>query len=492
MPKVSVVISTYNRPERLKKAIESVIAQTYPDWELIIVDDASTSKTADAIASFTSLREPQRVYIRRPENFGSDTAPKNRGILESKGDYIAFLDDDNTWRPDHLAALVAELERNPDIDLVYGDRWAINEEDETRNRLGIFSDFNPSLLLNHNYIDTSDALVRRQALFDVGGFDERYKKFVDWNLWLRMAKAGKRFKRVPLILTDYHLHPDSKSHRPEDQKAELTPAWDPYDLEIELPYLGEVREPRVAIYSITYDRLEYTKKCFESLYKTAGYEFDHFVVDNGSTDGTVEWLRQEAGWIHPDHLVLNLHNVGISHASNQALDAILESKTGDVTNPPIRPYYDIIIKVDNDCLFLTDGWLKKMVEIWKSNHMMALSCYVQGLRDNPGGAPRIGYGKIKGELIGMTKHIGGICCFTDASAYEAFRFDEMMPKHGMQDLESSQNLIFKGFQMGYLENYYCSHGPQGTEQQQKDFPDYFERRQLEKTQRYEAAAGSKQ
>jgi hypothetical protein len=148
--------------------------------------------------------------------------------------------------------------------------------------------------------------------------------------------------------------------------------------------------------------------------------------------------------------------------------------------------YDIIVKWDNDCIGLTKGWLGKMVEIWQSNHMMALSCYVQGLKDNPGGAPRLGFGTVRGEMIGVTKHLGGICHFVDAHAYDTFKWDENSFLHGVQDMEMSQYLQYHGYSMGYLENYFVSHGPQGTEKQKKDFPSYFERRTIEKQTCYDS------
>jgi glycosyltransferase involved in cell wall biosynthesis len=459
-----------------KKAIESVLAQSYKDYELIIVDDASKDGTEEMVASF---KDDRIRYIKRNKNFGTDTKPKNEGIQASKHELIAFLDSDNQFRPDHLAVLMEHL--TDGYDGVYGDRWVTDLDNRFNPRLGQTGEFNPTLLLRKNYIDTSDVLIRRSALFAVGGFDERYKKYVDWNLWLRMAKAGMRLKHVPIIITDYHTHPDMKSETVKDRNADNSPSvplgstkvfhpeWDAFDLEIHLPYLGPVKLPKVAVYTITYNRLEYTKQCFESLYQTAGYDFYHYIVDNGSTDGTREWLEETK---NKQALILNPDNKGISIASNQ----IVEKLVGK---------YDIIVKVDNDCMFLTDGWLKKMVEIYNSNHLLALSCYVQGLQHNPGGSPRIGYGQIRGELLGMTKHLGGICHFVGAKAYQNFKWDEDAPLHGVQDLEFSQHLLHEGYQMGYLENYFCNHGPAGTEAQKTDYPKYFKKRVLEKVNTYE-------
>jgi len=466
----SVILTTHHgRKDKCQRAIESVLNQSYQDFELVIVDDGSHDGTQEMGEAYAKNHK-NVVYVRNENCFGCDTQPKNLGILSSKGKYLAFLDSDNVYRQDHLQALVGELEKSG-VDGVYGDRWIVDDSGKNKPMIGKFYEFNPTYLMVENYIDTSDVLIKREAIEYVGGFDERYKKYIDWNLWLRLAKAGFTFKRTPVVITDYHIHDDQKSLRLEDTKGMNRPAWDPVDLEIRLGYLGKKTPPRVAIYTITYDRLEYTKKSFETLKATAHYPYDHFVVDNGSSDGTVEWLMSNNDIKHVSSMGVNK---GISIASNHIVKLIKNS--GE---------YDIIVKVDNDAFFKTDGWLKSMVRVWETNHMLLLSPYVEGLIDNPGGAPRLAYGMIADELMGMTRHIGGIACFADASTYDDFKWDENDTLHGVQDLEFSQYCLRKGYQMGYLENYFVSHGP-GTQAQQQDFPEYFERRKSEKTTAYEA------
>jgi GT2 family glycosyltransferase len=240
-----------------------------------------------------------------------------------------------------------------------------------------------------------------------------------------------------------------------------------------LDFLGKKPEPKVAVFSLTYDRLELTKECFKSLYDTAGYEFDHYIVDNGSKDGTVEYLKELSNPNGRVITVLNPDNKGISIASNQALDRI--KAEGD---------YQIIIKVDNDAYFKDSGWLPAMIKVWKVWPSLSLSLYVEGLLNNPGGAPRLDYLTVAGELIGVTKHIGGICHFVDATAYREFRWDENSFLHGVQDMEFSQHLTFDSFYMGYMENWYVEHR-YGTKGQHERFKDYFERRIKERSTRYE-------
>ena len=231
-------------------------------------------------------------------------------------------------------------------------------------------------------------------------------------------------------------------------------------------------EPRVAIFTLTYDRLSETTVSFGTLHNTAGFPFTHIVVDNGSSDGTVDYLKTYAGE-HDVQLILNSENKGISLASNQALDWIKDKG------------YDIIVKVDNDAIFKTKGWLSKMVQIWKANRKVAMSCYISGLKDNPGGAPRVVYGKICGELVGVARHLGGIVHFVDAKAYDNFRWDtENATLHGSQDVEFSMYLVSIGYQMFYLENYFVNHGLDGTQGQLEKYKDYFERRKWEKCHQY--------
>jgi hypothetical protein len=173
------------------------------------------------------------------------------------------------------------------------------------------------------------------------------------------------------------------------------------------------------------------------------------------------------------YLIKNKQNVGISIASNQALDVI---KNHNV---------NCIMKSDNDALYKNQGWLAKMVEVYKAFPKFALSLYVEGLRDNPGGAPRADYLTIKDELIGYTKHLGGICHFVDAKAYDGFRWEEDSFLHGVQDMEFSQWLDRHGWLMGYMEGWFVEHR-EGTVKQHERYKEYFERRRIEKTTRYEA------
>lgn len=473
---ISIILTTYNRCDRLKRAIESVLHQTYKEWELIVIDDHSTDGTQELLEEYTK-RYPQIHAERLVKNFGNDTHPKNVGTRRSKGDWLCYLDDDNEWLADHLMVLVKATQTDPAIAIWYGDRMVYSDDPEIKQEpmIGIHSEYSQPLLFEQNYIDTTDALINREAIFAVGGWDERYKKFIDWNLWIRLTKAGYRFKRVAKVISKYYIHQGQKSIQVEQSKKvgklpfgseyldnPFKPKWDPFELEIELPYLGDRPLPRVAVFTLTKDRLDYTKVMYESL-KKAGYSLTWFVIDQGSTDGTVKWLKSLKGDIRVTPLP---KNIGISKGSNLALDTIGKD-------------FDYIIKIDNDCEVLTDDWLKRLLYIYQAHRKIILSPYVEGLIDNPGGAPRIMYKTVRDHFLGITSHIGGIFTMAHQSAYDGFRWDEDDFLHGMQDTVFCQEMQKRDFLIAYVEDIRCAH-IDSTDGQKKKYPEYFTLRRKEK------------
>lgn len=114
-PAVSVVIATYNRTHTLRHAVQSVCNSSLTDWELIVVGDACTDDTAECVAAFN---DPRIRFVNLPDRIGDQSGPNNRGLALARGKYVAFLNHDDIYFPDHLAACVAELERSG-ADLVW-------------------------------------------------------------------------------------------------------------------------------------------------------------------------------------------------------------------------------------------------------------------------------------------------------------------------------------------------------------------------------------
>jgi len=461
MKPLSIITSTYNRSDYfLPRAIRSVLRQDFKDFEYLIIDDHSTDGTEALVRSF---KDPRIRYIRLKNNFGSDTRPKNVGIKAARGKYIAYLDDDCAYRLGATRLLFEEIEKGYDV--VYGDMWLVPGKGvDIHPQLGIANDFNAQFLLSRNFIDTSVAMHTKKIIEKVGGWDESLPKFVDWNLWVRMMKAGARFSRVSGIAIDYAVHKQAKSQKVKTKTWQhptfgtmFVPTFDPPGC---CWRVGEGLNPRVAIFTLTYDRIKYTKRMFSTMKRSADYPFDWFVVDNGSKDGTPGWLAKQKV-----EYFASKTNLGITGGSNRALDMIFDYGG-----------YDIIGKVDNDCEFQTIGWLKDIVDLWKRNTMLYMSPYPEGLVANPGGGERVGCAEIGPYFVEVANHVGGLCAFIDAKAYKNFRWKDKF-LHGNQDAEASITFRNMGYMPCYLPKHRVLHN---TELQQKELSDYFERRKLEK------------
>ena len=186
--KVSVIIPTYNRSQYVCEAIDSVLAQTYQDFEIIVVDDGSTDDTKEQLEAYGA-----RIRYIAQENAGPGVA-RNRGILEARGDYVAFLDSDDMWYPTKLEKQVAVLDNQPTVGFVYCDCTRGPKADICAK--GHFSEVRPASgnifdqLIHANYVFTPGVLVRRDVLARSGTFDPTLQTAQDYDLWLRLAHCS--------------------------------------------------------------------------------------------------------------------------------------------------------------------------------------------------------------------------------------------------------------------------------------------------------------
>lgn len=212
--RVSVVMPTYNHARYIRQAIASVLAQTYRELELIVVDNHSTDGTAECIRGFDDDR--MRYFTFR--NNGVIAASRNFGAAQATGEFIAFVDSDDAWVHDKLARQLRAL-ADADVVLIASAAWLLDEAG-TRGRtfVGVsrrgFRDYSYVDLVQNNVVHTSSSLMRREAFLSAGGLDER-ADFVcveDYDLWLRMARAGRvRVLGEPLIY--YRIHPVTGRNR---------------------------------------------------------------------------------------------------------------------------------------------------------------------------------------------------------------------------------------------------------------------------------------
>jgi glycosyltransferase involved in cell wall biosynthesis len=206
MAKVSVVVPAYNYANYLPEAIQSVLHQTFDDFELLIVDDGSTDNTRRATQPF--LRDHRMKYLYQ-ENRGL-AATRNRGVKSTDGELVAFLDADDVWLEQKLEKQVAIMDSEPDVGLVYTDIHFINDQGRIltdrqwaqRRKETMFED-----LLFNNVVtgSASSSMVRRECFHSVGLFDESLKSLEDLDLWLRIARHY-RLERVDERLTKIRHH----------------------------------------------------------------------------------------------------------------------------------------------------------------------------------------------------------------------------------------------------------------------------------------------
>ncbi len=208
--RVSAIVTAYNGASFVADAIESILAQTRPVDEIAVVDDGSTDNTAEIVESY----RPFGVRCIRQENRGIPRA-RNRGISETTGDLIAFLDCDDTWLPDKNALQLDYLLAHPEAALVSGHAWWWDPMSDRRwiERIGTRrSKLRRELMIQNCVGNASGAIVRRRILEEVGLFDPAQIWAEDWELWMRVASRGEiAFIERPLIV--YRVVPTSLTHQ---------------------------------------------------------------------------------------------------------------------------------------------------------------------------------------------------------------------------------------------------------------------------------------
>jgi len=204
-PTISINIATYNRGRFITEAIESVLAQTFNDWELIIIDDASTDNTAEIVRPY--LADPRIKYLKNETN-QNISLTRNRGLKESQGKYIAILDSDDLWcDQEKLTKQYDFLEKNPDHCLVGTGIIVVDEQGQEKSRY-----LNPETdkeirnkILAKNTFAQSSVLYRKEAVLEVGSYNPNLNGIEDYDLWL---KLGTKYKlaNLPSYSLKYRIH----------------------------------------------------------------------------------------------------------------------------------------------------------------------------------------------------------------------------------------------------------------------------------------------
>jgi GT2 family glycosyltransferase len=302
-PLLSVLMPVYNTDERwLRAAIESVQNQLYSEWELCIADDCSTNGRVRELLREIAAKDRRIKLVFRQVN-GHISAASNSALALASGEFVVLLDHDDVLPRQALLAVVCELNRHPDADILYSDEDKI---DEKGRRFDPYfkSDWNPELFYGQNMISHL-GVYRREIMERVGGFREGYEGSQDYDLALRVVEhtQPRKIRHIPHIL--YHwraipgsaaLAPDEKTYARAAARRAVQEHFDRIGLRAmcepaprapshhRIRYCLPAALPHVTIIIPTRDRVDLLSRCVESIRSRSTYKaFDILIIDNGSS-----------------------------------------------------------------------------------------------------------------------------------------------------------------------------------------------------------------
>ncbi len=366
--RISVITPVFNTPAyQLEEMVESVLGQVYQNWELCIVDDASSSAETREILDGLAARDP-RIRVAHQGVNGGISAATNAAVAMATGEVIAFLDHDDLLTPDCLAEVALYYTAHPTADLVYSDDDKIDERGR-RYAPQFKPDWAPTLLLSYMYM--GHVLTVRRSLFQrLGGFRSGFDGSQDYDFALRATEQARHIGHIPRVLYNWRATAGSTAlsgdAKPESFEAGrkaveeamqrrkidagvLHPAWALQTrvgmYALEFPDTG----PSVTIIIPTYNKVDLLSDCVASLSKTTYDNYSVLVVDNGSDDpdtiAYLERLRQTPGF----------SVLGVPRGPNGFSFAA-------VMNEAVRHADgDFVLFLNNDTKVINERWLSQMV-----------------------------------------------------------------------------------------------------------------------------------
>lgn len=344
---VSAVMPVRNRAGIIADAIRSVIAQTHSNWELIIVDDGSTDETAEVVKGFADNDSRIRLLEQSPSGV---CAARNNGLDLATGEFVAFIDSDNAWLPDFIEVSLPPL-ADPAIVATHAAAEMVDEHGE-RTFLALSGD-RDDLLNGGNFIDLNTLIARRAAVVEIGGFDNNLRRWVDFDLVIRLSALGE-LHFAPAIGVAY-------SHRGDVKRISNTEpnGWEQVVLSkylLDWPAIVHTAADRdaelVSIVMLTYADWRMTVDAVKSVLENSGeVRFELVVLDNGSPDSVREILTDSLFGDPRVRLVSLPRNTNFALGSNLAF----AQTTGD-----------LVVFLNND-VQVESGWLMPLVAAMKAD-----------------------------------------------------------------------------------------------------------------------------
>ncbi|PCN47249.1 hypothetical protein Csp2054_13290 [Curtobacterium sp. 'Ferrero'] len=289
-PLVSVVLPVHRRPDVVGAAIDSVRAQDYPHWELLVVDDGSADGDPDdttlAVVRAIAEQDP-RIRVLERRNGGAGAA-RNTGLAAARGEHVAFLDADNTWRPVHLAAALAAILETDAVGAHTGLRMVgANNDDDATDPVETFRGEDGTLddLLAGNFIDLNALVVRRDVADTAGPFDETLRRWIDWEWLLRIGRRSGMPVHVPVIGVDYDNVRDARRVSSAQPASWQEVALAPHRIDWDELAARPRRTDLVSVVVPTFRDWTMTRRAVDAVLGAADHDGDDVevvVVDNGS------------------------------------------------------------------------------------------------------------------------------------------------------------------------------------------------------------------
>jgi glycosyltransferase involved in cell wall biosynthesis len=365
-PLFSVIMPTYNTPEAfLREALDSVIAQVYPHWQLCIADDASSEPHVRAVLEEYAIRDDRICVTFRSEN-GHISRASNSALEMARGEFIALFDHDDLLMPDALYENAVLLNARPDLDMIYSDE---DKVDEMGYRTEAFfkPDWSPETFLSRNYT-CHFGVYRRALITEIGGFRPAFDGSQDYDLVLRLTERTDRIAHIPRILYSWRMSAASAAGATEAKpyaaiagRNALSEALERRGLRARIEdvdgYPGnfivryEIADPkRVSVVIPTRDHGEDVDRCLTSLFERTTYpNFDVLLLDNGSTDAASLATFEKWGIREPERVRVVRYDVpfNYSHINNYAV----QHTSGEY-----------VLLLNNDTEIITPDWMTGMVE----------------------------------------------------------------------------------------------------------------------------------
>ncbi|MDR0882447.1 MAG: glycosyltransferase [Candidatus Adiutrix sp.] len=312
-PKVTVLISTYNRPQYLAEAIESVINQRLENWELIIFNDGGM----DVAGVTDKFADPRIIYVPDNKNRGKPHR-LNQGLALARGEYVAYLDDDDIYYPNHLEVLARTLDEHPEAALAYSDLYAASSIADRQTgkryvldkRIVVSRGFNREFMFHYNHVLHVSLMHRLEAARRVGGFDEHVKVLIEWSLNRRLACLYD-FIHVEEVTGEYHMpvfksdrisvreRRDSESYQHNLRKIRCSFPPEPWD-----------KIERIDLIYVVEEWGEALNQHLKEIIDNFDHPFKIFLVDNG-TGRTVKEIRAALGNL------TDLRNISLLHLNQK-------------------------------------------------------------------------------------------------------------------------------------------------------------------------------